>query len=71
MRTPDDLARQMQKVADVLAVVDRHLTAEASMNAALHMAETVRPAPLAVAVSAAKDDLLRLIGEMSEEALTA
>ena len=68
MRTPDDLARQLGKVADVLALADRHFTAEAEMNAALHMAAQVRPAPLAVAITGARQDLDRLIGELTEEA---
>lgn len=62
---PTDLAREIQKIADVLAVVDRHFDYEAQMNAALHMALTVRPAPLAVAVATAKADADRLIEELT------
>jgi hypothetical protein len=45
-----DEARQVQKSLDTLEVVERHFSHEAKMNAALHMAAEVRPAPLAVAV---------------------
>jgi len=46
-----DIIRELEKTLDVLRACDRHFTAEAEMNAALHMATTVRPAPLASAVS--------------------
>lgn len=50
---PEDVIREVQKILDVLEVVDRHFTHEAEMNAALHMASVVRPAPLAAAVKTA------------------
>lgn len=68
IRTPEDLARQLVKVLDVLMVVDDHFTAEARMNAALHMAQTVRPAPLAAAVATSKGELHNLIRELEEDA---
>lgn len=49
----DDLIRELEKALDVLRVCDRHFSAEAEMNAALHMTENVRPNPLAAAVSTA------------------
>jgi len=58
----DDLKRELQKVFDVLVVVDHHFSHEAEMNAALHMATTIRPAPLAAAVSTAMENLSKLIG---------
>lgn len=67
MRRPVDLARELQKIADVVDVIDTHFQAEAQMNAAQHMATTVRPAPLAMATTGAKDDLHRLIAELEEE----
>lgn len=67
MRTPDDLSRQLAKVRDAVTLADTHFRAEAEMNAALHMASEVRPAPLAMAIAAAKDDLTRLIEELSAE----
>lgn len=67
MRTPEDLARQLSKVLDAVELAHIHFSAEAKMNAALHMSTTVRPAPLATAIEAALDDLVRLISELEEE----
>lgn len=67
MRDPADLLRQLQKIADTMEVVEDHFSAEARMNAALHMATSVRPAPLAAAVITARDDLNALIGEIEDE----
>ena len=47
----DDTIRQIDKGLDVLRKVDEMMEAEARMNAAKHLAETVRPNPLASAVS--------------------
>jgi hypothetical protein len=66
-RTPADLARELEKVHDVLVVVNLHFASEAAMNAALHMSQAVRPAPLAVAVDGAAADLGRLIVELMGE----
>jgi len=46
-----NMIRELEKVADVLEVASRHFNHEAEMNAALHMATTVRPAPLGQEVS--------------------
>lgn len=59
--TPSDVRRELEKIADTLDVASQHFRAESEMNAALHMNPTVRPAPLAVAVAAARDDIHRLI----------
>lgn len=56
----DDLMREIAKISDVLAAVNRHMRAEAEMNAALHMSNEVRPAPLASAVATAADSAYRL-----------
>lgn len=53
----DDTARQIDKVLDVLRMVERSMLAEAEMNALKHMATTVRPVPLAGAVSSLIGDL--------------
>lgn len=58
----ENMKRELSKVLDVLKKANQHFQSEALMNAALHMAETVRPAPLAVAVQGAMQDLERLIG---------
>lgn len=55
-----DVAREVHKLADVLRAADKHFTAEGEMNAALHMATTVRPAPLAAAVHASYEDAVAL-----------
>lgn len=67
MRHPADMARELAKIRDAVSGAVRHFDAEAEMNAALHLATEVRPAPLAVAVKTARDDLDRLIRELSEE----
>ena len=53
----DNGLRELVKVYDVLRVAADHFEHESKMNAALHMAPNVRPAPLAVAVSGARDSL--------------
>lgn len=67
MRPPEDLARELGKIADTLVWADRHFQAEAAMNAAAHMNVTVRPAPLASSVSQSLDDINRLIGELEAD----
>lgn len=66
MRSPADLARELQKIADVITYADRHFVAQGQADAALHMAPTVRYNPLSVAVSTAKYDIHRLIAELEE-----
>ena len=63
-RTGPDIARELQKVLDVLEIVDRHFLHEAQMNAALHMAITVRPAPLASAVTTTAEQMALLIKQL-------
>lgn len=65
MRNPTDLSRELQKIEDIVAVCLEHFDHEARMNAALHMARDVRPAPLASALATADADLRRLIGELA------
>lgn len=57
----EDERRQIEKVLSTLYRVRDHFDHEAAMNAALHMSDTVRPAPLAAAVGVAVIDLERLI----------
>lgn len=53
----EDTVRQIEKTLDVLRLVETSMLAEAEMNAAKHMAPTVRPVPLAAAVSSIIGDL--------------
>lgn len=59
--------RELEKVRDAVTAADRHFRAEAEMNAALHLAATVRPAPLASEIAAAKDALDALLAERGTE----
>lgn len=47
----EDTVRQIDKGLDVLRKVESMMLAEAEMNATKHMADVVRPVPLAGAVS--------------------
>ena len=67
MRDPADLSRELAKIADTVAVAVDHFQTQARADAALHMAKTVRPNPLTVAMEAALADLIRLINELNEE----
>ena len=49
----EDERRELQKVLDTLYAVAKHFFHEANMNAALHMAANVRPAPLHAATDTA------------------
>lgn len=62
----NDEIRQLQKIRDVLVRADDHFSHEAKMNAALHMAIEVRPAPLASAVSQAMLDLDRILADQEK-----
>lgn len=57
----DDEKRQIEKALTVLYRVRDHFDHEAAMNAALHMSDVVRPAPLAAALAIAVIDLERLL----------
>lgn len=71
MRGAQDMARELGKIEFVLARVDQHFQHEAQMNAALHMSEQVRPAPLASAVEGALADVRRLGKECEDDAVAA
>lgn len=60
----ENVIREVQKIADVLEVADRHFTHEAEMNAALHMSAVVRPTPLAQAVHNALVNAVYLIEQL-------
>jgi hypothetical protein len=66
MRTPTDLARELTKILDTMEVAVTHFESQAQADAASHMATTVRPNPLTIAVVAARDDIKRLIRELEE-----
>lgn len=66
----NDLIRELDKILDTIEGAEKHFRAEAEMNAALHMSDTVRPAPLSVAVGLAADNLTRLLSRLSEEEVT-
>lgn len=59
-----DAVRELEKALDVLEACERHFTAEAEMNAALHLADKVRPAPLAARVSTAVAEVARAIDRL-------
>lgn len=67
--TRDDAVRELQKISDALNAADRHFTAEAQMNAALHMSDVVRPAPLAAAIGTALLTTERLIETLRAEGI--
>ena len=67
MRNPADLRRELTKIADTLDMADAHFEAQGRADAALHMAPVVRYNPLSVAVTAAKDDIHRIIEELLDE----
>jgi len=64
----DDDRRQVEKALATMYKVQEHFDYEARMNAVLHLSDTVRPAPLAAAVSVAVSDLERLIEANAPEA---
>ena len=49
--------RRIEKALDVLYKVEKMMKAEAEMNATKHLADVVRPVPLAAAVSTLIGDL--------------
>ena len=53
----EDTIRQIDKTLDVLYKVERMMQAEADMNATKHLADVVRPVPLAALVSSLIGDL--------------
>jgi len=65
---PDaDTARQLDKIGDVLTQVHHHLFNKDKSNAALHMSQEVRPAPLTTAVAGALHDCLMLRDKFKED----
>ena len=64
MLNTENLVRELTKICDTIMVVNKHFQAEAEMNAALHMAANIRPAPLAAAVQTSYEDLVRLINSV-------
>lgn len=59
-----DMIRELEKILDALTWADLHFDAEASMNAALHLNATVRPAPLASEIASAKQGVERLLADL-------
>ncbi len=57
MTNNNDLRRELVKVLDVLENATIYFQHQSKMNAELHMAKSVRPAPLATAVESATVDL--------------
>ncbi len=55
----EEAARELDKAADALEAALRHLRAANEANAALHLATTVRPSPLTVAVETALEGARR------------
>lgn len=61
----NDLIRELLKALDVLKQCERHFSAEAEMNAALHLSENVRPSPLSASVSTEVAQLEAVIAHYS------
>jgi hypothetical protein len=53
----ENIIRQIDKTLDVLYKVETMMRAEAEMNATKHLADVVRPVPLAASVSSLIGDL--------------
>lgn len=66
IRPPEDMARELQKIADAVHWVNRALSAQGEHDAAMHMNPQVRFNPATTNLMQAEDDLVRLIGELSE-----
>lgn len=64
-----DTIRQIEKTLDVLEKVESMMMAEAQMNATKHLAEVVRPVPLAALVSSQIGDLTAWKARMEGEDL--
>lgn len=60
-----DIRRELGKVYDTVRRANDHFRAEGQMNAALHMSDTVRPAPLAAAMEVAQESLIKLIARLA------
>lgn len=52
---PEDLMREVDKIDGVLEAVEKYLTRQNEMNAALHMSDRVMASPLASAVTTARN----------------
>lgn len=63
----DDAARELDKAADALDAAAKHLRARNQSDAALHMAERVRPSPLTVAVENAAEQARKAAGSLREQ----
>jgi hypothetical protein len=57
----DNYLRQLEKDANALELVERHLKAHAVMNAALHCSEEVLPSPLYTQVVKTLEDIKKVI----------
>lgn len=62
----NDLIRELDKAAQALAACDRHFSAAAEANAALHMSDRVIPNPLAAHVALTLANVRRVIDGGSE-----
>lgn len=67
MGNNNDLIRELEKIHDVLLKVQQQMFMQASANAALHMSDTVRPAPLVVALGIATTNLTNIIVNLQGE----
>ncbi len=57
----ENYVRQLEKDANTLELMERHLKAHAVMNAALHCAEEVLPSPLYIQVVSTLGDIKKLL----------
>lgn len=59
-----DLRRELEKAVETLAACNRHFTAAAEANAALHLSDRVLPNPLAARVALTLENAQRALDEM-------
>lgn len=62
-----DLLRELEKLSDTYSRVEKMLFYTAQSNAALHMSDTIRPAPLVSALGIANEQLGNLIHVLGKE----
>lgn len=63
---PRDVIREVDKIYDTLELVNRMFRAEAEMNATKHLAEVVRPHPLAAKVEVALQTARELTSRLED-----
>lgn len=62
----EDFIRELEKAEMALAACDRHFSAAAEANAALHLSDRVLPNPLASALALALENLRAFLARARE-----